>query len=143
MAEFLAAYFRDVGVHVEVIPLEWSVFLARRRKKTLAPLYFHGFSSAFNEELDLGVLRPNLFANLTAWRNREFIQNYKSLGQTFDPAGRKRISYRMQRIVHEESPWVFLWNQYDFFGLSARTQWTPRPDERIYLPTIRLKETKG
>ena len=48
----------------------------------------------------------------------------------------------MQRIVHEESPWVFLWNQYDFFGLSARTQWTPRPDERIYLPAVRLKEAK-
>ncbi len=140
ISEFLAAYFRTVGVHVEVIPLEWSVFLARRRKKTLAPLYFHGFSSAFNEELDLGVLRPNLFANLTAWRNREFIRNYKKLGQTFDPAERRRISYRMQRIVRADSPWVFLWNQYDFFGLSARTQWTPRPDERIYLPTIRLKE---
>ena len=61
MSEFFASYFRAVGIHVEVIPLEWSVFLARRRKKTLAPLYFHGFSSAFNEELDLGVLRPNLF----------------------------------------------------------------------------------
>ena len=142
MSEFIAAYFRAVGVRVEVIPLEWSVFLARRRKKTLAPLYFHGFSSAFNEELDLGVLRPNLFANLTAWKNREFVENYKKLGQAFDPDERRRISYRMQRIVHEESPWVFLWNQYDFFGLSARTQWTPRPDERIYLPAIRLKEAK-
>ena len=142
MSEFIAAYFRAVGVRVEVIPLEWSVFLARRRKKTLAPLYFHGFSSAFNEELDLGVLRPNLFANLTAWRNREFVENYKKLGQAFDPDERRRISYRMQRIVHEESPWVFLWNQYDFFGLSARTQWNPRPDERIYLPAIRLKEAK-
>ena len=143
LSEFLAADFRAVGVKVEVIPLEWSVFLARRRKKTLAPLYFHGFSSAFNEELDLGVLRPDLFANLTAWRNREFIRNYKKLGQTFDPHVRRRISYRMQRIVHEDSPWVFLWNQYDFFGISARTQWTPRPDERIYLPAIRLKEAKG
>ncbi len=142
MSEFIAAYFRVVGVRVEVIPLEWSVFLARRRKKTLASLYFHGFSSAFNEELDLGVLRPNLFANLTAWKNREFVENYKKLGQAFDPDERRRISYRMQRIVHEESPWVFLWNQYDFFGLSARTQWTPRPDERIYLPAIRLKEAK-
>ena len=142
MSEFIAAYFRAVGVRVEVIPMEWSVFLARRRKKTLAPLYFHGFSSAFNEELDLGVLRPNLFANLTAWKNREFVENYKKLGQAFDPDERRRISYRMQRIVHEESPWVFLWNQYDFFGLSARTQWIPRPDERIYLPAIRLKEAK-
>ncbi len=143
MAESVAANFRAVGVEVEVIPLEWSLFLSKRRKKTLAPLYFHGFSSAFNEELDLGVLRPNLFANLTAWSDEAFLENYKKLGQTFDPEERRRISFQMQRIVREGSPWVFLWNQYDFFGLSARAKWTPRPDERIYLPTVRLEEAKG
>ena len=142
MAESVAANFRAVGVEVEVIPLEWSVFLSKRRKKTLAPLYFHGFSSAFNEELDLGALRPDLFANLTAWRNEAFIENYGKLGQTFDPEERRRISYAMQRIVREDSPWVFLWNQYDFFGVSARAEWTPRPDERIYLPAVRFKEAK-
>ena len=51
------ACFRVVGVHVEVIPMEWSVFLARRRKDTLAPLNFRGFYSAFGVELDLGVGR--------------------------------------------------------------------------------------
>ncbi len=142
IAESVAANFRAVGVKVEVIPLEWSVFLAKRRKKTLAPLYFHGFSSAFNEELDLGALRPDLFANLTAWRSESFIENYEKLGQTFDPAERRRISYAMQRIAREASPWVFLWSQYDFFGVSARAAWTPRPDERIYLPSVRLKEAK-
>ncbi len=142
MAESVAANFRAVGVEVEVIPLEWSVFLSKRRKKTLAPLYFHGFSSAFSGELDLGVLRPRLFANLTAWSNREFIEGYRRLGQVFRPGERRRISFGMQRIVREESPWVFLWNQYDFFGLSARTRWTPRPDERIYLPAVQFREAK-
>ncbi len=139
MAESVAANFRAVGVDVRVVPLEWSVFLSKRRKKTLAPLYFHGFSSAFNEELDLAALNPNLFANLTAWRDPDFVAHYRQLRRTFDPEGRRRIAYAMQRIVRDAAPWVFLWNQHDFFGISGRTQWTPRPDERIYLPSIRLK----
>ena len=129
---------RKVGIKVEVNPLEFSVFLSNRRKKTLSPLYFHGFSSAFNAETDIGVLRPELFANLTAWNNSEFIENYRRLGQTFDPEERKNISFRLQNIIHEDAPWIFLWNQYDFYGLSARIRWDPRPDERIYLPSITM-----
>lgn len=140
ISESVAANLRAVGIKAEVNPLEWSVFLSRRRKKKFSPLYYHGFSSAFNAELDLGVLRPNLYANLTDWKNPEFIKSYNQMGQIFDPAERKRISYRMQHIVSEDAPWVFLWNQYDFYGLSSRVKWMPRPDERIYLPSIVLKE---
>jgi peptide/nickel transport system substrate-binding protein len=142
ISESVAANLRAVGLKVEVNPLEWSVFLSRRRKKAFSALYFHGFSSAFNAELDLGVLRPSLYANLTAWNNPEFIENYKRLGQIFDPVERKKISYRMQNIVHEDVPWIFLWNQYDFYGLGPRVKWFPRPDERIYLPSVTMKKAK-
>jgi peptide/nickel transport system substrate-binding protein len=142
MSESVAANLREVGIKVEVNPLEWSVFLSRRRKKAFSALYFHGFSSAFNAELDLGVLRPNLYANLTAWKNPEFIDLYKRLGQMFDTSERKKISHRMQNIVHADAPWIFMWNQYDFYGLSPRVKWIPRPDERIYLPSVIMKKTK-
>jgi len=142
ICEAVAANLRAVGLKVEVNPLEWSVYLSRRSKKKFSPLYFHGFSSAFNAELDLGVLRPNLYANLTHWNNPAFIQGYNRLGQTFDAAERKKISYAMQRIIREDAPWVFLWNQYDFYGLSPRVKWFPRADERIYLPSIIMKAKK-
>jgi len=142
ISESVAANLREVGIKAEVNPLEWSVFLSRRQKKKFSPLYYHGFSSNFNAESDLGVLRQDLYANLTDWKNPEFIESYKRLGQTFDPVERKKISYRMQRIVSDDVPWVFLWNQYDFYGLSARVKWTPRPDERIYLPSISLEKSK-
>lgn len=142
ISQSIAANLRAVGIKVEVNPLEFSVFLAKRRKKTLAPLYYHGFSSAFDAEVDLGALRPGLFANLTGWKNSEFIKNYKRLGQTFDPSERKKISFHLQRIVREDAPWIFLWNQYDFYGLSPRVRWNPRPDERIFLPSITLVKTE-
>ncbi len=39
----------------------------------------------------------------------------------------------MQEIIHEEAPWVFLWMQHDFYGVSRRIDWQPRADGRIYL----------
>lgn len=142
MAEAVAADLRAVGIHVGVQPLEWSVFLSNRRKKTLSPLYLHGFSSAFNEETDLGVLRPSLFANLTAWNHPQFVASYRDLRTTFDAEARKKLSYGLQALIHEEAPWIFLWNQYDFFAGSSRVEWKPRPDERIFVPAIQMKEAK-
>jgi peptide/nickel transport system substrate-binding protein len=142
ISEAVAANLRKIGIDMEIIPLEWSVFLAKRRKKELEALYYHGFSSAFEPELDLGVLRPTLFANLTAWKNLEYIEGYKRMRYTFDLGERKALSFRLQRIIHEEAPWVFLWAQKDFYGLNDRIRWIPRPDERIYLPSVEFKETK-
>ncbi len=142
ISEAVASNLRKIGIDMEIIPLEWSVFLAKRRKKELEALYYHGFSSAFEPELDLGVLRPTLFANLTAWKNPEFIEGYNRMRYTFDPSERKALSFRLQRIIHEEAPWVFLWAQEDFYGLHDRIRWIPRPDERIYLPSVEFKETK-
>ncbi|MBT3350799.1 MAG: ABC transporter substrate-binding protein [Nitrospinaceae bacterium] len=130
-----------VGIKVELNPLKWTAFLERRRNNAFSPLYFHGFSSDFNEELDLGVLRPNLQRNLTHWIHPPFIDGYTRLSQTFAPNKRKKLSHKLQRIVREEAPWIFLWNQYDFYGLGPNVEWTPRPDERIYLPSIVLEET--
>ncbi len=138
----VAKYLRAVGIKVKVIPLDWPDYLSRRRKNSFSALYFHGFSSDFNEELDLGVLRPRLHSNLTHWINPAFIGGYLRLGQTFNFRERKEISRRLQRIVREEAPWIFLWNQYDFYGLSPRVRWTPRPDERIYLPAVSLAAVK-
>ena len=143
IAEAAAADLRAVGIHVEVQPLEWSVFLSNRRKKALSPLYFHGFSSAFNPETDLGVLRPSLFANMTGWKNAEFVEGYRRLSQAFGEEERKQISHRLQDLIHQEAPWIFLWNQHDFFAGSPRIDWKPRPDERIYLPAIRMVEKQA
>ncbi|MEK6712371.1 MAG: ABC transporter substrate-binding protein [Nitrospinota bacterium] len=143
IAEAAAADLRAVGIHVEVQPLEWSVFLSNRRKKTLSPLYFHGFSSAFNEETDLGVLWPSLFANLTAWNHAGFVESYGSLRRAFSAEERKKLSYGLQALIHEEAPWIFLCAQHDFFGGSTRIAWVPRPDERIYLPAFRMKQAAG
>ena len=107
----------------------------------IAP-FSHGFSSDFNEELGLGVLRPNLHQNLTHWIHPPFIDGYTRLSQTFAPDEQKKISHRLQRIVREEASWIFLWNQYDFYGLGPRVEWTLRPDEQIYLPSVTLEKSK-
>ncbi|MFQ5894400.1 MAG: ABC transporter substrate-binding protein [Nitrospinota bacterium] len=144
IAQAVASYLGKVGLAVEVIPLEWAVYTAKRyRKRDPAPLYLLGVSSGFRAELDLGVLQKNIFINLTRWDHPEFEEKFALLRRTFDPARRRELSFRLQEIVREEAPWIFLWMQYDIYGVARRIRWKPRPDERIYLYHIRYAERPG
>jgi peptide/nickel transport system substrate-binding protein len=41
------------------------------------------------------------------------------------------IINQMHKILWEEVPWVGIYNQVDFYGVSRKLVWDARPDERI------------
>ncbi|MDB5615177.1 MAG: transporter substrate-binding protein, partial [Devosia sp.] len=45
----------------------------------------------------------------------------------------------MLKIFHDDAPWIFLYFQPDFYGVSDRINWTPRRDESIEVWTASLK----
>ena len=51
---------------------------------------------------------------------------------------RKTID-RMLKIFYDESPWLLMYFQPDFYGVSTRIDWAPRRDEKIYINEAKLK----
>ncbi|MFQ6110959.1 MAG: ABC transporter substrate-binding protein [Nitrospinota bacterium] len=134
IAVAVASDLRKVGLYVRANPLDWSVYTAKRhRRGEVSPLYLLGFSSAFSGITDLAVLDRNLQANLTRWENAEFQKGFEELQRILDPERQRDLLDHLQEIVMEEAPWIFLWKQYDLYGVSRRIDWRPRADERIYL----------
>jgi peptide/nickel transport system substrate-binding protein len=39
----------------------------------------------------------------------------------------------LQRLVRDEAPWVFLWQQHDLYGVAQTIEWTPRADEKVWM----------
>ena len=39
----------------------------------------------------------------------------------------------MVRLVRDEAPWVFLWQQHDLYGVANHVDWTPRADEKVWM----------
>ena len=73
------------------------------------------------------------------WYNEEYEALYAEALATLDDAKRQEILFRAQEIAYEECPWIWLWRQYDFYGVSKRLQWTARADERIDFRDATLK----
>ena len=131
-AEAVAAYLREVGIRAEVIPVDWSTYL----QEMLVPrqnlqLGLIGFGTTTSELLEAQQLTKDYPLEITDWYNEEYEALYAQAAGTLDREERLALLYRAQAIAYEECPWIWLWRQYNFYGVSKRLQWTPRADERI------------
>ena len=45
----------------------------------------------------------------------------------------------MLKIFHERGPWLLMYFQPDFYGVSNRVDWKARRDEKIYINEAKLK----
>ena len=56
-----------------------------------------------------------------------------------NPAKRKALYAKVMRIVHDDAPWLFLFQYEDLYATSKRLRWQARPDEAIYCTEMRLQ----
>ena len=57
----------------------------------------------------------------------------KGYGLWLDPKARAAAYAELQRLVRDEAPWVFLWQQHDLYGVTSHIEWTPRADEKVWM----------
>ena len=109
-AEIVAGYWRQLGIDIgEVRLLDWTVVRERWAQRTLS---VHAFPWAAPENTpltDLWSVSDRRPTNSTHWLNDEFEELYGQLPTTMDDAKREELNYRMQEILHEDPPWVYLY----------------------------------
>lgn len=72
--------------------------------------------------------------NPTLWYNDEFERIIGQAGETFNQTLRLKLLHQAQAIAHKESPWIWLWRPFLFYGVSADLDWwEPQPDGLVYL----------
>jgi len=74
------------------------------------------------------------------WYTPETDKMIEEAGATIKQERRKEIYYKLQRIVKEEAPWLFMWGQIDLIGINKRIDWKPSKDEIVRFYDIKLKK---
>src|SRR5690606_244045 len=126
---------RRIGLIVEVETVEWSVRTQRQRSGTLAPLSLGGLGGLFNGVGEMRWVTPTpQYSDRDIeirWQSPEFEELYADMRATLDDAARKEKVDRLQEMAMQGAPWIFLYRQYDNYGVSQRLgAWEPRPDAR-------------
>lgn len=136
VVQAIAQYLSDVGVNVDLQIMDWSSeFVPALRQHAVGPLYFVGTGgsiwSAIYDMADLSD--PTGATNYTEWSNPEWFTRWDELSTTQDEARQRELINEMLEIFYNDPPWLLLYFQPDFYGVSNDINWDPRRDEKLFV----------
>ncbi len=134
LSQAIAGELKNIGVEVEVQPMEWSTFAGQLGSSTLeGDMYFLGAGTGFNCQGDLSDWYSGSGWAPGKWNDPTFDAMFDELISTVEPQKRQELCYELQEYMYDEVPLMFLYFQVDYYGVSSRIDWTPSPNERIYI----------
>ncbi len=134
-------YLTDVGVQTEVELQDFSaVFVPNLIAHEAGPLFVIGSGGATWSALyDMADIRtPEGATNYTEWSNPEWFSGWDRLAETRDAAAQRSIIDGMLETFYNDPPWLTLYFQPNFYGVSSRITWEARRDGRIAVLDARL-----
>jgi peptide/nickel transport system substrate-binding protein len=135
----IGGQLQAVGVHVDVRTQEWGSYYAQTLKRALSPMYMLGWGN-ITYDAD-NTLSSQLVSDAVSstYANPAVDKLVDAARYELDAAKRKALYAKALRIIHDDAPWLFLFQYEDLYATSKRLQWQPRPDEAIYVMEMRLK----
>ena len=129
----IGAQLQRLGIKTNVIVNEWGTHLDKIKNRNTGDMFFLGWGPALHGQ---GTMQPLFLADQTysSYGNNKTVDEKIARAQTLlDPKARAEAYAELQRLVHDEAPWVFLWQQHDLYGLAQSVEWTPRADEKVWM----------
>ena len=113
--------FAAAGIDMNIQALEWSVYLERLNSRDYDACSL-GWSMNFDPDPyqvwhSQGIAPPG--SNHICYSNPELDALIEKLRGTFDPYERIRISRRIERIIHEDQPYTFLYSPFSLVALRS------------------------
>lgn len=134
IAEAIAQQLGEIGITVEVEKVnDWDTYAHELLSGNAAPLFLLGLNSRGDGLEDVKNLSAEFAFNPTGWQNKSFEEILERAVSTFNESSRARLLNEAQAIAYDEAPWIWLWRQYEFYGVSNDLTWKPRRDGLIYL----------
>ena len=114
--------FGAAGIEMKIQTLEWSVYLERLEKRNYDACSL-GWTTNFDPDPyqvwhSQGIAPPG--SNHIGYSNPELDKLIEKLRVTFDTDERIRIGRRIERIIHEDQPYTFLYTPYSLSAVSEK-----------------------
>jgi peptide/nickel transport system substrate-binding protein len=132
MNEFVQENLRDIGIDLELIPIEWNALLFRWRKGFQDPEnaaigamnVSYGFIdpfSAFTRFFHSGS-QPPKSQNIMPYLNPEVDRLIEAAELEFDLAKQNQLLARVHEIIVEDAPWIFIVHDLNPRALSPKVK---------------------
>ena len=129
----IAAQLGRLGLKVNVVVNEWGTHLDKIKNRKTGDMFFLGWGPALHGQ---GTVQPLFLADQTysSYGNNPVLnEKIRRASTLLDPKARAEAYAELQRLIRDEAPWVFLWQQHDLYGVASHIEWTPRADEKVWM----------
>ena len=141
MAEAVAGDLRKIGIRANVKTFEWGHYMnTMMYGHSAAPAYILGWgNTSFDADFTINPLMRTglLLSNVSIPKLDALIDEGIS---TMDPKKRMKIYSEAAKIIKEEVPWGWVYQQIDIYGVSERLNWKARTDERLVVFDMSFKK---
>ena len=129
----IAAQLQRVGIKTNVVVNEWGTHLDKIKNRTTGDMFYLGWGPALSAQNTIEQLFQGSQTYSSYGGNKVIDAKIAEAVTIVDPKKRLEAWADLQRIVHDEAPWVFLWQQHDLYGVAGWVEWTPRADEKVWM----------
>ncbi|MCL4302288.1 MAG: hypothetical protein KJ077_41755 [Anaerolineae bacterium] len=138
VAQAIAADLQKIGVFVDVETMEFGSYIGMLADaKATGELWFQAAKGGYGCQADASDFSNHTQWQPGKWKNDEYDDTFLELTQTVDPDKRQELCYKLQEILYEEAPVIFLYNDVDPYAMSHRIEWTPYPNGRNNFSTLK------
>ncbi|MDR2050176.1 MAG: peptide-binding protein [Deltaproteobacteria bacterium] len=125
IAVIIQSHLKRLGVVAHIRTVEWAAFLNDFVNKGYFDALILGWSTTLDPDLHSVWHSSNSFEgglNFVGFSNVEVDELIEAGRSTFDEEARKKYYGRIQEILHEEQPYMFLYAPYAFSAVHRRFQ---------------------
>ncbi len=140
VSEAVVGDLRKAGINARVKINEWGTHMNMLYAHKGGPSYLLGWGGAtFDADATLfPMLRTGQV--LSHYSNAKLDAMIEEARSIMDKNKRQKIYSEAAKLVKEEAPWAFAYQQMDIYGVSSRISWKPRPDEKLFVVNMSLKK---
>lgn len=137
----VAGYWEEVGIKVNLQFMESGRFWSLQANRELPPLFGDSWSSSTGEafpRLVGSVGGEN--ASYAAWLDPVLVDMVREIQLTPDQAERAEVYTRILKYMHEDPPFVYLYQPTAFEAVNNRVKnYRPRVSEQYYLKGVSIQ----
>jgi peptide/nickel transport system substrate-binding protein len=125
---------REVGIDATIQAVEFGVFATATQERDIPDGFFAAWGNAFFDPLDelqVAVLTGTM--GFSWYSNEEVDRLIAEAVRTTDPEEHADVLRRIEEIIYDDPPFIFLFAYQDSYGVANRLPWEPRSDELIYM----------
>jgi peptide/nickel transport system substrate-binding protein len=137
VGQAIAGDLNRIGVRAKLVQVEPATGFDQYRARKLEMYMFPWQSSP-----ESGRHIETLFASYTRgyyYKSAEADALIKPYMATLDPQQRAAVGQKLMHLLHDDAPWLFLYQEPDLYGVRASVRWEPNKyDYFVYVDEMKL-----